>query len=146
MFPGLIGGSGGPAAELLVVLAVMWLLAKAGTELCFRMGLPRVVGELGAGLLLAVLAKCYPGIVPQPASFPGMEYLAEIGIVVLMFAVGLESTVPEMVRVGLPSFRVAVTKYSCKTWSERTPADSPKARPSSSRAMACLAGASRSSA
>ena len=108
MFPGLIGGSGGPAAELLVVLAVMWLLAKAGTELCFRMGLPRVVGELGAGLLLAVLAKCYPGIVPQPASFPGMEYLAEIGIVVLMFAVGLESTVPEMVRVGLPSFRVAV--------------------------------------
>jgi len=37
-----------------------------------------------------------------------MDALAEIGIVVLMFAVGLESTVPQMVRVGWPSLRVAV--------------------------------------
>ena len=104
---GLLMG-GNSAAELLMVLAVMWLLAKVGTELCYRLHLPRVVGELGAGLLLAVLAKQFPGIVPEPASYPVMEYLAEIGIVVLMFAVGLESTVPQMVRVGLPSLRVAV--------------------------------------
>jgi len=105
---GLIGASSGSEAQVLLVLAVMWLLAKVGTEICHRVGLPRVVGELGAGLLLACLAKALPTIVPQPASVPGMEYLAEIGIVVLMFVVGLESTVPEMVRVGLPSFRVAV--------------------------------------
>jgi Kef-type K+ transport system membrane component KefB len=94
--------------ELLMVLAVMWLLAKVGTELCHRLNLPRVVGELGAGLLLAVLAKRFPGIVPEPAAYPVMASLAEIGIVVLMFAVGLESTVPQMVRVGVPSLRVAV--------------------------------------
>lgn len=104
---GLLMG-GNSAAELLMVLAVMWLLAKVGTELCYRLHLPRVVGELGAGLLLAVLAKQFPGIMPEPAAYPVMEYLAEIGIVVLMFAVGLESTVPEMVRVGLPSLRVAI--------------------------------------
>lgn len=104
---GLLSG-GAAAAELLMVLAVMWLLAKFGTELCHRLGLPRVVGELGAGLLLAVLAKQLPGFIPQPAAYPVMEYLAEIGIVVLMFAVGLESTVPQMVRVGAPSLRVAI--------------------------------------
>ena len=102
----LAGGSA--AAELLMVLAVMWLLAKLGTELCHRLKLPGVVGELGAGLLLAVLAGQFPGFVPQPAAYPVMEYLAEIGIVVLMFAVGLESTVPQMVKVGLPSLRVAI--------------------------------------
>jgi len=102
----LTGGSA--AAELLMVLAVMWLLAKVGTEICHRLHLPCVVGELGAGLLLAALASQFPGIVPQPAAYPVMEYLAEIGIVVLMFAVGLESTVPEMVRVGMPSLRVAI--------------------------------------
>jgi hypothetical protein len=40
----LMGGSG--AAELLMVLAIMWLLAKLGTELCYRLKLPGVVGEL----------------------------------------------------------------------------------------------------
>jgi len=91
-----------------MVLALMWLLAKLGTELCHRLSLPGVVGELGAGLLLAVLAGHFPGLVPQPAAYPVMEYLAEIGIVVLMFTVGLESTVPQMMSVGLPSLRVAV--------------------------------------
>jgi Kef-type K+ transport system membrane component KefB len=104
---GILKGDAAPG-ELLMVLAVMWLLAKVGTELCYRLHLPGVVGELGAGLLLAVLAKQFPGIVPAPVAYPVMEYLAEIGIVVLMFAVGLESTVPQMVRVGLPSLRVAI--------------------------------------
>jgi Kef-type K+ transport system membrane component KefB len=91
-----------------MVLAVMWLLAKLGTEFCHRLKLPGVVGELGAGLLLAILARQFPGIVPQPAAYPAMEYLAEIGIVVLMFTVGLESTVTQMIQVGLPSLRVAI--------------------------------------
>jgi len=99
---------GHSSAELLMVMAVMLLLAKLGSELCHRLKLPRVVGELGAGLLLAAVAKAAPGVLPQPAHIPAMDYLAEIGIVVLMFAVGLESTVPQMVRVGLPSLRVAV--------------------------------------
>jgi Kef-type K+ transport system membrane component KefB len=107
MLFGLLTG-GNAAAELLMVLAVMLLLAKLGTELCYRLKLPRVVGELGAGLLLAVLARVFPGALPEPAQVPVMDYFAEIGIVVLMFAVGLESTVPQMVRVGLPSLRVAI--------------------------------------
>lgn len=91
-----------------MMLAVMWLLAKLGTELCHRLHLPRVVGELGAGLMLAALAGQFPGLLPRPEAYPVMDALAEIGIVVLMFAVGLESTVPQMVRVGWPSLRVAV--------------------------------------
>lgn len=86
----------------------MWLLAKLGGEVCHRLKLPRVVGELGAGIVFAVFARQFPTVTPHPASIPAMEPLAEIGIVVLMFAVGLESTVPQMLKVGLPAFRVAI--------------------------------------
>lgn len=96
------------SAVLLLVLAGMWLMAKLGGEACQRLRLPSVVGELGAGLVIAVLVRQFPGSIPHPASLPAMEYLAEIGIVVLMFEVGLESTIPQMLKVGLPSFRVAI--------------------------------------
>jgi Kef-type K+ transport system membrane component KefB len=86
----------------------MWLLAKLGGEACQRLRLPRVVGELGAGLVIAVLVRQFPGSIPAPASLPAMEPLAEIGIVVLMFEVGLESTIPQMLKVGLPAIRVAI--------------------------------------
>jgi Kef-type K+ transport system membrane component KefB len=98
----------GPMAELLLLLALMWLLAKAGAELCHRLKLPRVLGELGAGFVLAALVKAFPAQVPDPAAQPAMAAFAEVGIVVLMFAVGLESTVPQMVQAGLPSLRVAL--------------------------------------
>lgn len=96
------------SAQLLLVLAGMWLLAKVGGEACHRLRLPRVVGELGAGLAIAILVKLSPGAIPHPADIPAMEPIAEIGIVVLMFEVGLESTISQMLRVGLPAFRVAV--------------------------------------
>lgn len=97
-----------PAAHLLMVLALMWLMAKLGAEACHRLGLPRVVGELAAGLLLGLLASRFPGIIPDIAHLPVMELLAELGIVLLMFAVGLESTIPEMIRVGPAALRVAL--------------------------------------
>ena len=104
----LVSGSHSSSTELLLVLAGMWLMAKLGGEVCHRLRLPRVVGELGAGLAIAALAKQFPNAIPHPASIPAMEHIAEIGIVVLMFAVGLESTVTQMLRVGLPAFRVAL--------------------------------------
>lgn len=78
----------GRMAELLL-LALMWLLAKAGGELCHRLKLPRVLGELGAGFVLAALLKVFPGVVPDPASQPAMAAFAEVGIVVLVFVSAL---------------------------------------------------------
>ena len=98
----------GPMAELLLLLALMWLLAKLGAELCHRAKLPRVLGELGAGIVLAALARAFPATLPVPAAQPAMAAFAEVGIVVLMFAVGLESTVPQMVEAGYASVRVAL--------------------------------------
>lgn len=106
--PNPTSAAGGDPTGLLLLLALMWLLAKLGAEACHRLKLPRVLGELGAGVALAALVRAFPGAVPEPAAQPAMAAFAEVGIVLLMFAVGLESTVPQMLRAGLPSLRVAL--------------------------------------
>jgi Kef-type K+ transport system membrane component KefB len=96
-----------PLAGTLLLLALLWLSAKAGGELAVRLKLPAVTGELVAGLALAALHRVWP-VVPDAAGSPAAELLGGLGVVVLMFAVGLESTVPQMLKVGLASLRVAL--------------------------------------
>lgn len=96
-----------PLSSTLALLAMLWLAAKLGGELALRLRLPAVAGELGAGIALAVLHAAFPHL-PDVAVSAEVELLGSLGIVVLMFAVGLESTVPQMLRIGLPALRVAV--------------------------------------
>lgn len=96
-----------PAAGTLLLLAFIWLAAKLGGELAARLKLPGVVGELGMGMVLAALHRYWP-LLPDAAHDPAADLFASVGVVVLMFAVGLESTVPQMMKVGLAAFRVAV--------------------------------------
>ncbi|HEX9009224.1 MAG TPA: cation:proton antiporter [Holophagaceae bacterium] len=95
-----------PFAGTLLLLALAWLAAKVGGEVALRLRLPTVAGELCAGLALAGLHQALPRFPDLGASEP-VGVLANLGVIVLMFAVGLESTVPQMMRVGLPSLRVA---------------------------------------
>jgi Kef-type K+ transport system membrane component KefB len=110
-----------PLAPMLVLLAVLWLAAKLGGEAAVRLKLPAVAGQILVGVLLAVLVRHLSGL-PASHGFLGflksedfigfMEVshnsLAYIGIVLLMFMVGLESSVPQMMKVGWASLRVAV--------------------------------------
>lgn len=95
-----------PLAGTLMLLALLWLSAKVGGELAVRLKLPAVAGELAVGLALAALHRAWPSFMDVAAS-PGAELLGGLGVVVLMFAVGLESTVPQMLKVGLAALRVA---------------------------------------
>lgn len=101
------GHAGGVAS---VVLALTLILggAKLAGHLAVRVGQPAVLGELIAGVILgnAVLVG-----VPWFEGFrhnPQLELLSELGVIVLLFAVGLESTVRDMLRVGWSSLLVAV--------------------------------------
>ena len=96
-----------PLAGTLMLLALLWLAAKVGGELALRLGLPVVTGELAAGLVLTALHRAWP-LLPDVGASPAAELLGSLGVVVLMFAVGLESTVPQMLKVGAASLRVAV--------------------------------------
>jgi Kef-type K+ transport system membrane component KefB len=96
-----------PFAHTLALLALLWVSAKVGGEIAVRLRLPAVTGELGVGVLLAALARALPGF-PDLTQSAETSVLANLGVILLMFMVGLESTVPQMMKVGLPSFRVAV--------------------------------------
>lgn len=97
-----------PLAGTLALLALMWIAAKVGGEIAVRMKMPAVAGELIAGLAWTAAVKAWPGFVPDIGSNASMDLLGNLGVIVLMFAVGLESTVPQMLKVGLASLRVAV--------------------------------------
>lgn len=96
-----------PFAGTLALLALVWVAAKLGGEVAVRLGLPSVAGELTAGLALAGLHNGIPGF-PDVAASEGAGVLANLGIILLMFAVGLESTVSQMLKVGVAALRVAV--------------------------------------
>ena len=96
-----------PPASMLALLAMLWVAAKIGGELAVRFRLPTVAGQLIMGVALAALTEFFPGF-PNVIESYEANVLAHIGIVVLMFVVGLESSVSQLLNVGWASFRVAL--------------------------------------
>jgi Kef-type K+ transport system membrane component KefB len=103
------GGPGAlPAAgseEITQVVGGLFLLllgAKLGEELMRRLGQPGVVGELLGGF---VVGPYFLGWV-QPSE--AALVMSEIGVVVLLFTVGLEVRTDELFRVGRPAILTAV--------------------------------------
>jgi Kef-type K+ transport system membrane component KefB len=93
-------------AHLFLALAAMLLAAKLLGELAERIGQPAVLGELIGGVLLGSGAL---GIVPQHgAGAETVHVLAELGVLLLLFEIGLETDLKEMFRVGTASLAVAV--------------------------------------
>jgi Kef-type K+ transport system membrane component KefB len=101
-------GHGDPVAFLVVALAVVLLAAKLGGDLATRVRQPAVVGELVMGVLLGNLAFLGVPWLEQLKHDPTVDMLARLGVLILLFEVGLESTVPEMLRVGGSALMVAL--------------------------------------
>lgn len=91
--------------NLFLALAAMLVAAKLLGELAERVGQPAVLGELIAGVLLGGSVL---GIVPTggPAG-EVVHVLAELGVLLLLFEIGLETDLREMFRVGTASLSVA---------------------------------------
>lgn len=89
--------------QLLLVLAVILIVAKAMGELAERIGQPAVLGEMLGGLLLG---PSLLGIV-DPAD-PIIHTLSEIGVILLLFAIGLETDLRKLITVGGAAIAVAL--------------------------------------
>jgi len=97
-----------PVGGIALALAIMLVAAKAGGELATRIGQPAVLGELVAGVILGNLALAGFSGLEHLESDPSIDLLAGIGVLLLLFEVGLESTVAQMLKVGLSAAAVAV--------------------------------------
>ncbi|MBX6332039.1 MAG: cation:proton antiporter, partial [Gemmatimonadaceae bacterium] len=89
--------------HLLIVLVAILVATKVLGELAQRVGQPAVLGELIAGVLLggSLLGVLDP-------SDPIIRALSEIGVIVLLFEIGLHTDLRELVSVGASAMTVAV--------------------------------------
>ena len=102
------GSSGhGFDPAVLIGVAVMLVVAKLGGELFERMRQPAVLGELVAGILLGNLVIFGFTGAESLKTNETIAALAELGVIILLFEVGLESDLREMMEVGWSSLLVA---------------------------------------
>lgn len=123
-------------AAVLLSLVVIYLASKVGGELSNRIGLPPVLGELLGGVIVGIsvlhllvfpeagtdsshsliisFLQSTAGLSPQAADsvFTAqsevVSVLAELGVIILLFEIGLESNLKDLMAVGIQATIVAV--------------------------------------
>lgn len=112
-----VSGHVDPVASVLLALIAILAAAKIGSAVFERLGQPAVLGELISGVVLGNLILFDPSLnFFEPLRVTHIQEnwavvidsLARLGVIILLFEVGLESTVRGMMKVGSSSLLVAV--------------------------------------
>ncbi|PIW39371.1 MAG: hypothetical protein COW23_01765 [Hydrogenophilales bacterium CG15_BIG_FIL_POST_REV_8_21_14_020_62_31] len=91
--------------SFLLQLMMVLLVARVFAELAVRLKSPSVIGELLAGVVLG------PSLLGWLSPDATIRLLAEIGIILLLFEVGLETDIRGLARTGGQSLVVAVLGF-----------------------------------
>ncbi len=94
--------------KFILYLLIILVFAKAFGRLAEKIGQPSVLGELLAGV---VLSASVLALVPSTEGMVGYDVfhlLAEIGVVLLLFEIGLETRLVDLIKVGPVSALVAI--------------------------------------
>src|SRR5579863_11440 len=75
-------------------LTYIFLAAVIGGLIAWRVKLPLIIGFVVGGI---VISPFTPG--PQLSDLHTFELLAEVGVVLLMFSIGVEFSIPDLMRV-----------------------------------------------
>ena len=106
--PLLLGAGGEDSAKVLLALAVLLPAAKLAGWLAERVGQPAVLGELLAGIMVGNLTLFGYGGLEYLKHDPALQTLATLGVILLLFEVGLESSLADLIKVGVSSLLVAI--------------------------------------
>lgn len=106
----LLGAQGheGTMASLLLALIILLPSAKLAGLAAERIGQPAVLGELIAGMILGNLGLFGLHGLEYLKTDAAVEILASLGVILLLFEVGLDSSLADLMKVGLSSLLVAV--------------------------------------
>jgi len=88
-------------SEVLVDILVVLVAAKVAAEVTERIGIPVVVGEILAGLIIG------PSVLNLVSAGDVLRVLAELGVILLLLDVGLEMDLAELTAVGRAALLVA---------------------------------------
>ena len=92
-------GSGVVGANLLW-LALILISARLFAPLAQRVGFPAVLGELLLGVVLGNLALLGFSGFESIAKDPAVAFIAELGVIVLLLQIGLETRLADLIKVG----------------------------------------------
>ncbi len=110
--------------QILVTLVVLYALARLGSAIISRFGLPGLIGEILIGVIVAnlvigdfnLMEDLLNMTMPDPGNtedhgsgvYPIVYTLAELGVIFLLFMVGLETRVSDLMRSGKAAFFCAL--------------------------------------
>lgn len=97
--------------SILVDLALVLGVAALTTVACQRLRLPVVVGYLLAGLIIGPHVP-----VPLVADQHNVHTLSELGVILLMFSIGLEFSLKKLLRTGPSAALVALVQGGFMAW------------------------------
>ena len=98
-WPALAAGSG-VIGENLLWLAIIILAARLFAPLAERVGFPAVLGELLLGVVLGNLGLLGFHYFDTIAKDPIIMFMAELGVIILLLQIGLETRLGDLVSVG----------------------------------------------
>src|SRR5689334_16877649 len=90
-------------AAFLLALIAIFVAAKVFGELAERIGQPAVLGELVGGILVGT-----SGLRLVPAHDVTIHLLSELGVIILLFLIGLETDLKRLLSVGASATLVAL--------------------------------------
>lgn len=95
---------------VLLPLGIILVVSKLLSKVCRKINLPQVIGMLLAGVLIGVL-NYIPGVgdfVLSPAAVTGLGFFAKIGVILIMFAAGLDIDIKQIRVVGVPAILITM--------------------------------------
>lgn len=90
---------------LLIQVALVLVAARLFGEVAVRLGAPPIIGEICAGIIIG------PSLLGWVEPSEAFELLAEIGIILLLFEVGLETDLDRLAKAGPKSVIVAISGF-----------------------------------
>ncbi len=109
--------------QLLFTMAVLFICARIGSALVSRFGLPGLIGEIVMGIVIANLSfgdwsllSALDIVIPGPGEeatsgsdiYTVVTVFAELGVIFLLFSVGLETKVSDLLGSGKAALLAAV--------------------------------------
>ena len=88
--------------RILLDLTIILIVAKVAAEVSDRIHVPAVIGEIIAGILIG------PSVLGLVNTGDMLSFLAELGVIMLLIQVGLETDIVELKSVGRASILVAI--------------------------------------
>ena len=93
------------AHTFFLYLLIILLSARLFAELAVRLKSPSVIGELFAGIVIG------PSVLGWIEPVEALKLMAEIGIILLLFEVGLGTDIKRLIRSGTKSTLVAIIGF-----------------------------------